>query len=83
MLFLLTYDRSSGRLIDLKRFNDAERVRALEERFARELQERSRPEREIVLLSADSETDLRTTHARYFNSLTELLSDFGPQLRHS
>jgi hypothetical protein len=69
--FLLVYDRNSGRLIRQQRFDaDSE---ALQARFDAEHEFRGRPEVEIVALTAESEDDLRRTHARYFLDLAQLV----------
>lgn len=70
--FLVVYDRSRGKLVDLKTFAEPQRAAALRARFQRETAERSRPEIEVVLLGAESLDDLKRTHARYFSSLEEL-----------
>jgi hypothetical protein len=64
--FLLVYDPRTGHL-DLEEFEEGERERALDARFAKELAERGRG-REVVLLGAESLEALRRTHARYFES---------------
>lgn len=73
--FLLVYDRALGQLRELRRFPDSERECALTARFARERQEQGRPEIEVMLLGAASEEALRKTHARYFRTPEELLSN--------
>jgi len=68
--FLLIYDRDAGELLRKEEFpTDAQ---ALAGRFAAEAEFVGRPEIEIVALSAESEADLRDTHARYFLGLAEL-----------
>jgi hypothetical protein len=47
-----------------KCFAASQREQALEERFARELEERGRPEMEVVLLGAESRAALEKTHSR-------------------
>lgn len=69
--FLVVYNRSTG-AVEVKGFNEGQREQALEERFARELAERDRPELEIVLLGAESKAMLKRTHSRYFKSAAEL-----------
>jgi hypothetical protein len=71
--FLVVYNRSSG-AVEVKNFTAGQREQALEERFARELEERGRPEMEVVLLGAESRAALEKTHARYFHSVEELLA---------
>lgn len=74
MIFLLQYDRASGRLLDLQRFNDADRESAEQSRFALELENaRTASLVEVVLLDAASEQALRKTHRRYFETLEQLI----------
>lgn len=70
--FLIVYDRSRGQRRELTEFAAGERVRALEERTRRERDALDRPELEVVLLAAESRTDLERTHGRYFKSVEEL-----------
>jgi hypothetical protein len=72
--FLLTYDRSAGRLLQQEEFSRSRD--ALVARFRQEAAYRDRPEVEIVALSASSEEELRRTHGRYFLGLTELIDRF-------
>jgi hypothetical protein len=72
--FLLTYDRTAGRLLQQEEF--ARAGDALKARFRQETVYRDRPEVEIVALSASSEDELRRTHGRYFLGLTELIDRF-------
>jgi len=75
MLFLVEYARSEGRIVSLKRFDDAESNSAANARLEMELDlNRRGVEREIVLLEAENEHALRRTHRRYFETLTELVS---------
>jgi hypothetical protein len=69
-LFLLTFDRQNRQatLRELPDHGDA-----LGELFEAEARLRDHPELEIVLLTAADEDDLRRTHARYFESIDELL----------
>jgi hypothetical protein len=73
--FLLVYDRDAGTLLRKQEYalgSDAMRAR-----FAAETEFGARSEIEIVVLAAESEVDLRTTHARYFLGLTELANRMG------
>lgn len=66
-LFVVVYDRSRARTIELRQFDaDGERV-ALELWRQRELDHLDDPDIEVVLLDAASEDDLRRTHGRYFD----------------
>jgi hypothetical protein len=73
MLFLIEYDRSSGRIVTMSTFNDFERRGADESRFRLELDLYRRGiEREVVILDAATEKAIRRTHRRYFEDLAEL-----------
>jgi hypothetical protein len=71
MLFLIEYDRKSGRLVTLKHFSDEQRDEANGARLDLELQQLGRLARahEIVVLEAADEDALRRTHRRYFERL--------------
>lgn len=69
--FLVEFDRLSGKLIDLRRFESSND--ALSGRFQAERRHPRGSSIEVVVLSAESETDLRRTHARYFMSATQLV----------
>jgi hypothetical protein len=75
--FLLVYDRSSGRLLDLVEYSEHEGDRALEDRFAREREERHNPDIEVVVLNAESVDALKRTHGRYFFTVQELAARLG------
>lgn len=75
MIFLIQYDRAEGHLVELRTFDQDERVSAEEARLKLELAlNRKGIEREVVLLEAASERALRKTHRRYFEKLEELTS---------
>ncbi len=74
MLFLIDYDRPSGKMVSLTRFFDADRRSAEAARLQLELRHRDEGlTREVVILEAASEDALRKTHRRYFESIHELL----------
>jgi hypothetical protein len=74
--FLLVYDRLSGALT-VQEFSDAPAAMA-----ARMKQEsEAGPNTEVVVLSSDSESSLRQTHSRYFQSVSEILQNSGDILR--
>lgn len=75
--FLIVYDTAAGQILELKRFGDLQRALALNKRFERELVERDNRNIEVVLLSAESEDELRRTHSRYFESSAELAESIG------
>jgi hypothetical protein len=70
--FLMVYDRAVGKLIELRSYEEEQIDQALVERFNRELDERQRPNVEVVLLSASSLEAVKRTHARYFKTAGEL-----------
>ncbi len=73
MIFLIEYDRSSGKINSLVTFNDSERRKAEDSRLELELRlNRERIKREVVVLEATSEDALRLTHRHYFESIDEL-----------
>lgn len=74
MVFLIEYDRGEGRLVRIEPFSNSDRKRAEETRLNLELElNRKGIQREVVLLEAATEEDVRRTHRRYFETLTELI----------
>jgi hypothetical protein len=75
MIFLIDYDRASGKIVSMRHFGDDNGNAAADARLHLELDlKRQRIEREIVLLEASSEDALRRTHRRYFEDMHELAS---------
>jgi hypothetical protein len=75
MIFLIEYDRSQGRIVTFRAFDDAARREAEDSRLQLELELNRRGiEREVVLLEAATELALRRTHRRYFVDLAELVN---------
>ena len=69
MLFLIEYDRALGRLVALTTFTDPEQRIAEQARLDLELDlNRKGVDREIVLLKPATETAVRETHRRYFET---------------
>ncbi len=64
--FLLTYDRSERRLVDMERFHNGRK--AVDAYGEREREFADRPHIEVVLLGADSERAIRVTHPIYFET---------------
>ncbi len=64
--FLLTYDRSERRLVNMERFRDGRK--AVDAYDEREREFADRPHIEVVLLGADSEDAIRVTHPIYFET---------------
>ena len=73
--FLIVYDQTSGQVLDLREFDDADRESALSERFRLEREHLADENLEVVVLGADSRADLERTHARYFKTVSELASE--------
>lgn len=70
--FLVVFDRSKSVLIqDVKEYGALE---AFDARFEAEKTWAGHSEIEVVVLTAASEGDLKTTHSRYFSSLNNLLT---------
>jgi hypothetical protein len=87
MIFLIDYDRRTGKLRELKEFPDHQRSEAQKERLDIELSARNEVlsgKREVVLLEADDIGILHRTHQRYFNSpedIVESMLDAEPHPR--
>ena len=64
--FLLTYDRSERRLVNMERFHNGRK--AVDAYGEREREYADRPHIEVVLLGADSERAIRVTHSIYFET---------------
>ena len=73
MIFLIEYDRPTGKIIALKNFDDSQRLKAEKTRVDLELElNRKGVHHEVVLLEAASEEALRRTHRRYFENLSQI-----------
>jgi hypothetical protein len=70
--FLIVYDQTAGKVIELTEFSDSDRARALDERFELERRFQDHPHIEVVALGADSREDLESTHGRYFKTIAQL-----------
>ena len=68
--FLVVFERSVGRVIQMDQFGD--KREALRGRFTAERRYQDQPDVEVVVLNADSEESLRRTHARYFESVSDM-----------
>jgi hypothetical protein len=64
--FLIVFDHSAGKLVELIEFG-ADAARAVEEYAAKEQELTDRPRMEIVLIGSDSLETVRSTHANYFD----------------
>ena len=70
MIFLIEYDRRSGRVVTFFAYDETSRALADNARLDLELRlNREGIEREVVLLEAATEEALRRTHGRYFEDL--------------
>jgi len=73
MIFLIEYDRDTGQLVRVDEFDDPHRAEAEDQRLTLEIDNlRAGVSREIVLLEASTESDLRRTHRRYFEAIEDL-----------
>jgi hypothetical protein len=73
MIFLIEYDRALGKLVQLKEFASGEVTAAAKTRLELELEQMlSNGKHEIVILEAESKSELRKTHRRYFESISAL-----------
>jgi hypothetical protein len=73
MLFLIEYNRSQGRIVTFKTFDDSERSKAERSRLEIELALNQKEiDHEVVLLDAADENALRRTHRRYFENATQI-----------
>lgn len=68
--FLLVFNRRTGERSELQEFaNAGDAIRA---RFELEQSHRGEPDVEVVVLTARSESEIRRTHSRYFETVDEL-----------
>lgn len=68
--FLVQYDRGARQLLSLEEFTAADREKAYLKR--RQVESAAVHNIEVVVLEANSASDLHKTHSRYFYSLEEL-----------
>jgi hypothetical protein len=79
VVFLIEYDRDSGRIVTMRSFEDSERESAQDARLDLELDLNEKGiEYEGVLLEASDEEAVRRTHRRYFEDLRELTTAPAP-----
>ena len=75
MIFLIKYNRKEGIVLERKSYNDSDRQTAENARLEMELSLiHNGIDQEVVLLDANSESDLHKTHRRYFENLQEIAS---------
>ena len=73
MIFLIHYNRSTGKIVELKQFEQSQRVQAEDARLKMELDLIGKKDgNEVCLLEARSIEALKRTHRRYFESLRTL-----------
>ncbi|MGH8898054.1 MAG: hypothetical protein ACRDZ4_13800 [Egibacteraceae bacterium] len=70
--FLLIYDQLEGEVLELREFQAHERPAALQAWFQRETETLGQAHIEAVLLGAESAEALQKTHARYFQTASEI-----------
>jgi hypothetical protein len=76
--FLLVFNRRTGERPVFKAFDrSSDAVRA---RFELERKYRGAPDIEVVVLTAKSESEVRATHGRYFESLSDLVDSGRAEL---
>jgi DNA polymerase II large subunit len=80
MIFLIEYNRSEGKIVTSRDFDDSQRREAEDARLKIELDLNSKGvDHEVILLEAASEAALRRTHRRYFEDLRQILESPGGQ----
>lgn len=73
--FLLVYNRRTGERPVFREFAlSSDAIRA---RFEMEREYRSEPDIEVVVLTASSESEIRVTHRRYFESAQDMIAAAG------
>jgi len=73
MIFLIHYNRTAGEIVELKEFEESQRVQAEDARLKMELDLIGKKDGdEVCLLEARSIEALRQTHRRYFETLRAL-----------
>ena len=80
MIFLIEYNRSKGKIVTFRDFDDSQRREAEDLRLGIELDlNRKGIDHEVVLLEAASRDALLRTHGRYFKDLDDLLKSASQQ----
>jgi hypothetical protein len=73
LIYLIEYNRPQGRLVTFKTFDQSDRTLAANLRLEIELDlNRKGIDHEVVILEAANENDLRRTHRRYFEDLSQI-----------
>ncbi|HEY5094868.1 MAG TPA: hypothetical protein VII69_07135 [Candidatus Eremiobacteraceae bacterium] len=74
-VFLIVYDRASKKLVTFREFDYASRDEAQKERFKIELEAaHSGSKIEAVILVANSEEELKSSHSGYFQNVTTIVT---------
>lgn len=74
MIYLIEYEKRSGRLATFKEFDNSQRLQARQKRLEIELElNRKGVDREVVLLEAESKQALLRTHRRYFEGIAGIV----------
>jgi hypothetical protein len=79
MHLFLVYDRPRTQILEQREFSDERE--ALRERFKAERVHSGSKDIEVVVLSAESIDVIKRTHARYFESVPEMLVRMADALR--
>ncbi|HEY1326582.1 MAG TPA: hypothetical protein VGI14_06570 [Casimicrobiaceae bacterium] len=76
MIYLIEYDRQSGKLIAIEEFEEHDRVTAEDIRLEKELRllRDQKLSHEVVLLEASNAEELHKTHRRYFERIDQLIA---------
>ena len=78
MYFLLQYDRAQGQLVSVAEYSEQSSDRAHRDRLRIELVHfHDKNDIEVVLLQARDLSSLRTTHRRYFETISSLVTTIG------
>ena len=73
MIFLIEYSRDAGAIVQIEQFPDTSPREAEDRRLSIEVSNLGEGvSREVVLLEAETEADVRKTHRRYFERLQDL-----------
>jgi hypothetical protein len=82
VLFLIDYDRHRAEIVELREFDDTERLRAQYQQLQieRNLTRRGLLLREVVLIEASDLFSLQRAHRRYFQTATERWDDMCRKL---
>lgn len=84
MRYLIEYNRKEGKIVTFQVYTEDQKEEADEIRFKKELDNyRNGIINEVIVLAADSEEQLRTTHGRYFYTYEELIEKLNTGLEKS